>query len=81
MTGGLGYDLSAPTVFLGASVLYRTNLQVVAGVVMNRQRRLRGEYQAGDVLKESLDLDQLTEKTYRPNVFFGVALRLGKSPF
>jgi len=81
VTGGLGFDLKAPTVFLGPTLMYRQNLQLVAGVVMHQQRRLRGEFATGQTVKESLDLDQLTDKTYRPNFFIGLALRLGKSPF
>jgi hypothetical protein len=81
VTGGLGFDFKAPTVFLGGSAMWAQNVQLVAGVVMHQQRRLRGEFVAGQTVKESLDLDQLTDKTYRPNFFVGLALRLGKSPF
>jgi hypothetical protein len=82
-TAGLGFDLSSgsPTVFLGASLVCNLNLQIVGGVVMNRQQRLLGQYNVGDSIGSNLTNDQLTSKTYRPNAFFGITLNLASNPF
>jgi hypothetical protein len=82
-TAGLGFDLSSvtPTVFLGASLVCNVNLQIAGGVVMHQQQRLLGQYNVGDNVGSSLTNAQLTDKTYRPNAFFGITLNLSSNPF
>lgn len=78
---GLGFDQSNPIVFLGPMVTYNQNISLVAGVVMHKQRRLSGNYKAGQEVSENLTETQLREETFRPNVFFGLSIRFGTNPF
>lgn len=80
ITGGLGFDLSSPVVFLGGAVTVYKNLSLVAGAAMHEQVRLNGHYAPGDTLSENLTEDQLTEETFAPNVFFGLSFRFGTAP-
>jgi hypothetical protein len=81
ITGGLGATSGSASVFLGGNVTINQNLAVILGLTFQQQKRLLGKYEVGDVLKESLTTDQLTQDVYRPNYFFGVAFRFGASPF
>jgi len=81
IAAGLGFDFSTPVVFFGPSMIINQNIQLVAGVVMHQQERLRGEYTNGQSLNENLTNDQLTQKTYRPNAFVGLAFRFDSNPF
>lgn len=78
---GLGFDLSAPIVFLGLAVIFNQNIHLVSGAVMQQQERLRGEYAVGQPLTEDLANDQLTQKTYQPNWFVGLSFRFSSNPF
>jgi hypothetical protein len=81
IAAGLGFDFSAPVVFLGPSLIMNQNIQLVAGAVMQQQTRLRGEYTVDQQLNENLTNDQLTQKTYRLNAFVGLAFRFDSNPF
>lgn len=79
--GGLGFELTDPVVFAGASISYNTNLHLIVGAAFHSQKRLNGQYEEGQTIKESLTPDQLTQTTFKPNVFFSVAFRFGSNPF
>lgn len=81
LSGGLGFDLEKPTVFLGFSVVYNTNLGLHMGIAAHQQDRLRGQYAPGDVLKEALAEDQLNEKVYGVDPFISLSFRFGSDPF
>lgn len=81
LTGGLGYDFEAPTVFLGGSLLYNQNIGISFGLTAHQQEFLHGRYEEGDVLTESLGEEQLNEKLYGINPFISIVFRLGASPF
>lgn len=81
LTAGLGFDLSAPVVFLGGAITYNQNLSVSSGVALHQQQVLRGRYVLGDTIQANLTEDQLHSKAYRPNIFVSVALRFGANPF
>jgi hypothetical protein len=80
-TAGLGFDLSAPIVFAGVSILYNWNIGVFLGAVMHQQTRLRGEFREGTTIRQNLTPDNLVEKTYVPNFAAGVKFRFGSNPF
>jgi len=78
---GLGFDLSDPVVLVGYSATFRHNVSLLVGGAMQQQRRLAGQYSLGSpVVDEALTEDQLTDRTYDANWFFGVSLRFGKLP-
>lgn len=81
LTAGLGFDFSNPTVFLGYGVGWGYNVIVTAGVEMQQVTRLKGQYNAGDVITTNLTPDQLVDSTYRPQAYIGIAIRLGSNPF
>lgn len=80
-TGGLGFDLSAPVVFLGYNQMYKQNIGFSAGLVFQQQYVLKDQYLEGQPIVNFLDKDQLHDKVYRPNFFISANFRLGKNPF
>lgn len=81
VTAGLGFDFDNPTAFLGYGVGWGYNVMLTAGVVMHKEKRLNGRYSAGDVISENLTEDQLSEETYKPRLYVGIAFRFGSNPF
>jgi hypothetical protein len=81
LTAGVGFDFDNPTVFLGYGVGWGYNVLVTAGVVMHKENRLNGQYTAGQTITENLTSDQLTDSTYKPRAYVGVAFRFGSNPF
>ena len=81
ISGGLGFDLKAPSVFLGLSFIYHKNLVLTTGGVMHQQKNLKGKYKLGEIVFEPLDDDQLHQKIYKPNWFVSLSFRLDKNPF
>ncbi len=81
ISGGLGFDLKAPSVFLGLSFVYHKNLVLTTGGVMHQQKNLKGKYKVGEIVSEPLDDDQLHQKIYKPNWFVSLSFRLDKNPF
>ena len=79
--GGLGFELTNPVVFAGASVSYNTNLHLIVGAAFHSQKRLNGQYEEGQIITESLTPDQLSQTTFKANFFFSVAFRFGSNPF
>jgi hypothetical protein len=81
ITGGLGFDLSDPVVFLGYQGTIHRNLTVTGGVAAAKVNRLKGRYKEGDPLTENLDEEQLHDRPYRATGFLAVGFRFGGSPF
>lgn len=81
MAAGLGFDLEKPIAFLGPAFTYNWNLSLITGVVMHQERRLRGQYQNGQTIRENLSSDALTDQSYRPAWFVGLSYRFGSNPF
>lgn len=81
LTGGLGFDLSAPVVFFGYNGLFRNNIGFSAGVAFQQQYRLKSQYSENDIVDITLEKDQLHDKIYRPNLFVAVNFRFGENPF
>jgi hypothetical protein len=80
-TGGLGFELSDPVVFVGGAVGFNQNLQFIVGGAFHRQSRLAGQFQEGQTINENLTSDQLAVKPYKFNFFFSLAFRFGENPF
>jgi hypothetical protein len=80
-SAGLGFDQSNPIVFVGPMLTYHQNISLVAGLVFQKQKRLNGMYTRNQEIGENLTGDQLTEQTYKPNVFFGLSFRFSANPF
>ena len=81
LTGGFGFDLQDPSVFLGGSIIYNRILSLNYGIAVHKVFRLRGEYKKGDIVRENLEFDQLHEKVYRYNFFLGLSFRFSSDPF
>ena len=79
-TGGLGFDLEAPTVFLGGSVFYNQNLSLVLGLTAHQQHYLNGQYSPNEIINENLSKEQLHEKLYTINPFFSLTFRFKENP-
>lgn len=81
-TGGLGFDLAKPVVFLGWQVTYNQNFTLNGGVVARPETELEGMYDVGQVLKENLTADQLEDdSSYGAALFLGVSFRFSENPF
>lgn len=80
-TAGLGADIEERLVFAGVSYLFGDNVNIFLGAAGHEQTRLKGTYEAGQVLKEDLEADQLTDDTFGFNAIFGVGFRFNGNPF
>lgn len=80
-SGGLGFDIKNPTVFLGGTVSYNQNIKLHIGLAAHRQLALKGNYSAGQFISLTLDKDQLHDYTDTVNPFFSVSFRLDRNPF
>jgi len=80
-SAGLGFDQSNPIVFLGPMWTYNQNISLVGGLVLHKQKRLNGIYLKGENVSENLTEEQLSEQTYRPNLFLGLSFRFSSNPF
>jgi uncharacterized membrane protein YgcG len=81
VTAGLGVDLNNPFVFFGGSLLVGDNVNVFIGAAVHREKRLNGKYHEGDLVKENLSEDQLTDNVPKPAIVFGVGFRFDTNPF
>ncbi|NOU48195.1 MAG: hypothetical protein HOO86_14195 [Bacteroidales bacterium] len=80
-TGGLGFDMEAPTVFVGGSLTYNQNISIAIGIVAHRQEFLSGEFKENQIVKENLSKDQLHNELYTVNPFVSLIFRFGENPF
>jgi len=81
VTAGLGIDFNNPFVFFGGSLLVGDNVNVFIGAAVHREKRLNGKYHEGDLVKENLSEDQLTDNVLKPALVFGVGFRFDTNPF
>jgi hypothetical protein len=80
ITGGLGFDLSAPTVYLGFSAFYHHNLGLSLGISAHKQKFLFGKYNEGDIIKENLNDSQLHDSQYTVNPTLSLIFKFDKNP-
>lgn len=80
-SGGLGFDLQNPTVFLGPSLSYNQNLKFNFGFVAHKQLVLLGKYSEGQVVYENFTREQMHESLYRMNVYVSLSFRFSQNPF
>lgn len=78
LTGGLGYDLSDITVLGGIHITYYENITFNFGLAGKKTQLLRGMYSENDIISTNLETDQLHDKYFRINPFFGISFRLDK---
>jgi len=81
ITAGLGFDLSAPVVFFGGGFMFHQNIGINVGLALQQQSRLKPQYSENEILKVSLEKDQLHDKIYRPNAFISINFRFSENPF
>lgn len=74
---GLGYDLESPALFLGTGWKYRQNVMVTGGLAIHGRQDLKGRYDPNETIAENLGEDQLTERTFTPNIYLGATFRFG----
>jgi hypothetical protein len=81
ITAGLGFDLDNPIVFAGYALTYNENIAFTAGVALHKRNRLAGRYEPGEIVGSDLDSEQLSEATYGPSAYIGIAFRFDGNPF
>lgn len=81
LTAGLGFDLLAPVVFFGYNGLFYQNIGLSAGVVFQQQYRLKDQYSENEFLQTHIEVADLHDKVYRPNLFIAINFRFGENPF
>lgn len=79
-TAGIGFDLKSPNAFFGMQWTFNRNFALVAGGVVRPEKRLNGKYKVGDIVKDNLSEDQLSETTFSTRFFFSLAFRFSKKP-
>jgi hypothetical protein len=81
---GIGYDLQTVSGTVGYALTYNHNFAISAGVMLHQQRRLKGKYEEDEHYTKTgnvLENDDLTEKTWAPNVYVGITIRSLTNPF
>jgi hypothetical protein len=81
ISGGLGYDLKKPSVLLGGSIIYKSNLLLTIGTVMHERQVLNGKYTPEQIVPAALDEAALHTGRYRLNLFFTLSFKFASSPF
>lgn len=73
LTGGLGSGDKALSALFGVSFIIRENLILTGGVVLREASVLKGQYQAGQTVAQSIDSAVLMDTTYKSafGVVFG----------
>lgn len=66
------------TVYTGPAILLNDFAALGLGFGVSNSYKLKGEYAAGQGLKENLNFDQLHTKGIRPNILLTLSLRLSK---
>jgi hypothetical protein len=79
IAGGIGVDQNNLVLLLGPHITFNQNLGLVAGIALHQEKRLRGEYDVGQVLTESLTSDALEEKVGETTWFVGITYRFAES--
>jgi len=80
-SGGIGFDLAKPVVYVGGSLIYNQNLSMTFGFAAQQVKQLHGKYNEGDLIRENLSTDQLIIEPYRVKPFVSLSLRFDKNPF
>ena len=81
---GIGYDLQTISATFGYSYTYNHNFAISAGLMLHQQQRLKGKYEENEYYEKTgaiLENSDLTEKTWAPNVYFGITIRSLTNPF
>jgi hypothetical protein len=81
---GIGYDLQTISGTVGYSYIYNHNFAISAGLMLHQQQRLKGKYEENEHYEKTgaiLENSDLTEKTWAPNVYFGITIRSLTNPF
>ena len=77
-TGGLGFDLSAPVVFAGINLMYYNNIGLSLGIAFQQQYSLKNQYSENDIVTMPLNISQLHDKIYKPNIFIAINFRFNE---
>ena len=80
-TGGLGFDLESPAVFLGRSWIYNQNINLTVGLSTHKQDFLKGEYSSKDEFPSTKSYDDIHDDRYVINPFISLAFRFGSPIF
>jgi hypothetical protein len=80
-TAGIGFDRDNISVYGGLTAVFHRNIGIAAGIAMQKEKRLAGQYKDGDIIKDNLTADQLSKTTYAPNLFIALTFRFGSQPF
>lgn len=80
-SGGLGFDLSNPIVFLAPGLVWNRNLTLHVGLAAAKVDRLLGRYQEGQIVATTLTPEQLRQQVYRLNPFVSVSFNFTSNPF
>lgn len=82
LSGGLGFDAAKPIVFVGPTVVFRENISLNFGLVMQERQRLDPQIDRTKTLPSLIDNAKLHRTDgYRPNWFIGIGFRFDENPF
>jgi len=80
-TGGIGYDLEAPTGFLGISLFFNQRIGISTGFAFHKQDVLSGQYNEGQILNDLKPESELHENNYTVNPFISLNYVIDKNIF
>lgn len=80
-TFGFGFNLKEVGTFGAFAVNYNQNISLNIGLAGHVLKRLAGQYNVNDIVKENLTSEQLTVPRVAINPFISINFRLDKSPF
>jgi hypothetical protein len=78
VTGGIGVDKNNLVLLFGGHMTFNQNIGLVGGIALHQETRLRGEYDAGQVVAENLTPDALEEKVNQTTWFLGITYRFAE---
>lgn len=81
ISGGVGYDTSNLSAYLGPTVYLGQAVFITAGIALQKQKRLNSLYSLGQQTAEKIEYDELNKEYYRFNPFISITYRLSKNIF
>jgi hypothetical protein len=80
-TGGLGLDLTKPSIFAAYTYTYFENIGLSIGGALHQVKELNDKYKVGQQLNANLDAGQLTQDVFHVDPIFALSFRFGSTPF
>ncbi len=81
LTGGFMADLSNPSLVASPSLVIGDAIALNFGIGVAQKDQLQGQYVEGLLIKDNLAFDQLHQKIWTYDLFFGISFHFNSNPF